>query len=1170
MHTHFLYHWRRPLAALLICAFCLVTLCPWPVSAQDAQPGQDIQPAQAAANIPCNDTPFGRMLELGRETEVMTSFVDPSGVSPAQLNWSISDRNANTGNLNALAFADLGVSPAPISALGATAADLDGNGKAEFVQSFTAANGSQQIVVEENGATERTYPGNRANQTLRALAAGNILGQPSDAQQVVVASLGADGVVGVDVFSRTLTGAPATPVLTSVANWRRAAQISTQSEQTLHVAVGNLDDDAFTDIVVSYVLADRKTVQLIYLEYKAGAQSGSGNTGALNLVERATTTLAMGQIPQRVHMVMADLAGSGQKSIAVTWDQSGQLGGLSPLLHMRILNVKDVNQTTQFVPGNALDVSTNSQNFALAAGDVDADGREEIVLGYDTEGNSTFGNLNIVALRLENQDTPNPVLRELTHWQDANDGRNSTNFLALGVGDFNRDRRAEVVAEFKDINPFGHQRLYLSYDPTLVPAKFTLQSWGRQDATLTAPVTIALGDWNNDSLKAYVGGRCARVADAHVTAAGFIPPYWANMQGDQGNKGGSMGEALSQEDTVERSLTYYRSSSVSAYVGFGASFSFLDLISIGGAAKTSAGAEWSTSNRTTNSSGVSLVTTAGRSWSDDALIYEPAEYKCYSYQLAQNGSPVPTDQARLRFCAYQQLPGAKPPLVATVINSWDVNFGKKPEYVPIVRDWSSWGLFRGPFTAQSSQADAQSGPELAVDSHMANGTYIDGAAARTLPQTNPWWQVDLGASRDISKIRLWAPKDGLANFYLLVSDNDFQTMPDQSNPASLLNRQDVIHYSLADLRSGWTMTDTAGSTSTFLTLDSQNHPIHGRYVRVQRADTGVLALAEVQVFGANHIDPDRYPLDMRDPTPNDGMMEVKLYNPYHTGDNDRAVWVQTRGNLLWDGRPNPVLNSLTVDRGDTTLSWSMAKTQLTSTAKATELDNNTSIGAEYEVEGAIGVQVQHGAGGEITTGLSSEVVQSTSWGNELNMGGQMQGFPTGYDGQDWVLDCRYRYQPYYYEVTETSNIGYHHRFPVLDYLVPDEGNSVDLNRGVDLSACRNGNPMGATQPQTDTAQALVGTPVRLNVLANDSGNHLKIVQVGAPQHGTVTNTARTITYTPAAGFVGTDTFTYTVTDAATALAAGAAQVQGEATGTVTVVVGAPAATKAVYLPLITR
>jgi outer membrane protein OmpA-like peptidoglycan-associated protein len=55
----------------------------------------------------------------------------------------------------------------------------------------------------------------------------------------------------------------------------------------------------------------------------------------------------------------------------------------------------------------------------------------------------------------------------------------------------------------------------------------------------------------------------------------------------------------------------------------------------------------------------------------------------------------------------------------------------------------------------------------------------------------------------------------------------------------------------------------------------------------------------------------------------------------------------------------------------------------------------------------------------------------------------------------------------------------------------------------------------------------------LDVLPNDSdpdGDPLTIVGVGTPAHGTATIAAGKISYTPVAGYIGTDSFTYTIAD----------------------------------------
>ena len=70
----------------------------------------------------------------------------------------------------------------------------------------------------------------------------------------------------------------------------------------------------------------------------------------------------------------------------------------------------------------------------------------------------------------------------------------------------------------------------------------------------------------------------------------------------------------------------------------------------------------------------------------------------------------------------------------------------------------------------------------------------------------------------------------------------------------------------------------------------------------------------------------------------------------------------------------------------------------------------------------------------------------------------------------------------------------------------------------------------------DRAVTLVGTPVTIDVLANDDdpeGEPLRLTGVTLPAHGTLSLTAeQRFLYTPEPGFVGSDGFTYTVQDGA--------------------------------------
>jgi hypothetical protein len=90
----------------------------------------------------------------------------------------------------------------------------------------------------------------------------------------------------------------------------------------------------------------------------------------------------------------------------------------------------------------------------------------------------------------------------------------------------------------------------------------------------------------------------------------------------------------------------------------------------------------------------------------------------------------------------------------------------------------------------------------------------------------------------------------------------------------------------------------------------------------------------------------------------------------------------------------------------------------------------------------------------------------------------------------------------------------------------------------------------APQAVDDAAATDAGTPVDIDVLANDTdvdGDALVVSAVGAASRGTTAVTAGGVTYTPDAGFSGTDGFSYSVADGR----------GGAATASVTVTVHSP-------------
>ncbi|MCK9496121.1 MAG: Ig-like domain-containing protein, partial [Dehalococcoidia bacterium] len=129
------------------------------------------------------------------------------------------------------------------------------------------------------------------------------------------------------------------------------------------------------------------------------------------------------------------------------------------------------------------------------------------------------------------------------------------------------------------------------------------------------------------------------------------------------------------------------------------------------------------------------------------------------------------------------------------------------------------------------------------------------------------------------------------------------------------------------------------------------------------------------------------------------------------------------------------------------------------------------------------------------------------------------------------------------EVVYTPNEGFTGTDTFEVTVTDEDGGSVTISVTVVVHV--------ALVAHNDSAFTQQDTPVTVPVLDNDEGDDLSVSGTGATANGTVTTDGTTITYTPDAGFFGTDTFTVTVQDAV-----GGAP---NATSTVTVTVnGAPA------------
>ncbi len=129
---------------------------------------------------------------------------------------------------------------------------------------------------------------------------------------------------------------------------------------------------------------------------------------------------------------------------------------------------------------------------------------------------------------------------------------------------------------------------------------------------------------------------------------------------------------------------------------------------------------------------------------------------------------------------------------------------------------------------QSSQTSAS----RAVDGNT-DGMWDKNSVTHTNDnEKNSWWEVDLGGMYAISEIKIWNRTDccweRLQNFYIMVSERPIQ----ENNKVSFQFAQGPLSFT--------------SETEKFKTWKNN---VEGRYVRIFIEGTGILSLAEVEVFG---------------------------------------------------------------------------------------------------------------------------------------------------------------------------------------------------------------------------------------------------------------------------------------------------------------------------------
>ncbi|MEM9719504.1 MAG: discoidin domain-containing protein [Bacteroidota bacterium] len=140
-------------------------------------------------------------------------------------------------------------------------------------------------------------------------------------------------------------------------------------------------------------------------------------------------------------------------------------------------------------------------------------------------------------------------------------------------------------------------------------------------------------------------------------------------------------------------------------------------------------------------------------------------------------------------------------------------------------------------SARQSSQYGKGSADRAVDADESTnkGPWENGGVTHTQNQQDPWWEVDLGAVYDISRIqysgRTDCCKDRMENTYVFVSKEPFS------------------NNSLSSNRSNTNIWHRLNPNFPDPTIGFNTGNIQGRYVRIQIQGKQALSLADVQVFG---------------------------------------------------------------------------------------------------------------------------------------------------------------------------------------------------------------------------------------------------------------------------------------------------------------------------------
>jgi hypothetical protein len=145
-------------------------------------------------------------------------------------------------------------------------------------------------------------------------------------------------------------------------------------------------------------------------------------------------------------------------------------------------------------------------------------------------------------------------------------------------------------------------------------------------------------------------------------------------------------------------------------------------------------------------------------------------------------------------------------------------------------------------TTQSSTAGGGSSA-YAVDGINLGTVNLNSQLTKTNVENGAWWAIDLGKSNQLDKIKIWrrldvTPTESLGSFRIIVTSADNVEVWNSGVITAGNDTANPLVLSVLD-----------ASSTLDLLPGHVGLSVGGRYIKIQRVDTGSLQLAEVEVWG---------------------------------------------------------------------------------------------------------------------------------------------------------------------------------------------------------------------------------------------------------------------------------------------------------------------------------